>query len=71
VGIPSATMSPRKRYSFWLDLELDAALKVLKARDGMLEAEACRRALAEFLTKKGVLPGEKSDRSRAQTRKRP
>lgn len=48
-------MSRKKRYSFYITEELDAALKRLKERDGIAEAEALRRALAEYLQQKGVL----------------
>ncbi len=63
-------MSPRKRYTFFIDLDLEAGLKALKARDGMPESEACRRALAEYLGKKGVVKAGQTERKRASTRKR-
>jgi hypothetical protein len=48
-------MSPKKAYTFRIDPHLDAALKALKARDGVPEGETIRRALTGYLTKKGVL----------------
>jgi hypothetical protein len=69
VVIPLLAMSTRKRYTFFIDLDLEAALKALKARDGMPESEACRRALAGFLEKKGVLKRVQADRRRAATRR--
>jgi hypothetical protein len=42
-------MGPRKRYAFWIDPDLEAGLKALKARDGMPEAEGVRRAIARVL----------------------
>lgn len=48
-------MSPKKRYTFYITEELDRALKALKQRDGMPEAEALRRGLTAFLIEKGVL----------------
>ena len=57
---------PRKRHSFFLDAELTEGLKALKARDGILESEAVRRAIAEFLARKGV----KAERRRTRRRKR-
>ena len=63
-------MTPRKPYSFFIDEELDAGLKALKKRDGTPEAEALRRALAEFLKRKGIKT-QKAGRKRAVTRKRP
>lgn len=62
------TVSPRKRTSVFLDPELLAGLKALKARDGIPEAEAIRRAIAEHLARRGVTV--KTDRKRAATRKR-
>jgi hypothetical protein len=60
-------MSPRTRHSFFLDEELTEGLKRLKERDGISEAEAVRRAIGEFLERKGV----KAERKRAASRKRP
>jgi len=62
-------MSSRKRTSVFLDPELLDGLKALKARDGTPEAEAIRRAIAEYLERRGVT-GRKADRKRASTRKR-
>ena len=45
----------KKRYTFFITEELDRALKALKARDGMPEAEALRRGLTAFLVQKGIL----------------
>jgi hypothetical protein len=59
-------MSPRRRYSFFLDDDLSTGLKALKDRDGISEAEAVRRAIAEFLQKKGM----KTPGKRAVTRQR-
>jgi hypothetical protein len=42
-------MGPRKRYAFWIEPDLEAGLKALKARDGMPEAERVRRAIARVL----------------------
>lgn len=61
-------MTPRKRYTFWIDDEQDDALKVIKARDGVLESEQIRRAIDDWVKKKGV---KKAERKRAVTRKRP
>ena len=52
----------------FLDSELLDGLKRLKARDGTPEAEAIRRALAEYLDRRGVT--RKTERPRAVTRKR-
>ncbi len=63
-------MTPRKRYSFFIDEELEAGLKTLKRRDGMPEAEAIRRSVAEFLKRKGITI-QKAGRKRGEARKRP
>ena len=62
-------MTPRKLYNFYIDPELAEGLKALKNREGVPEAESIRRALAEYLAKKGVV--KKAERKRAVTRKRP
>jgi hypothetical protein len=61
-------VTPRRLYNFRIDPELEAGLKTVKARDGVSESEQIRRALMEWLKKKGVI---KSERKRAATRKRP
>lgn len=50
-------MTPRikKLYTFPIEEDLAVALKRLKQRDGIPEAEQIRRALRRWLTKKGVL----------------
>ena len=54
----------KKRYTFFITEELDRALKALKARDGMPEAEALRRGLAAFLVQKGIMtPSDAARRS--------
>jgi hypothetical protein len=55
-------------YTFYIDPELAAGLKTLKEHTGAPEAESIRRALAEYLRKRGVV---KADRKRASTRQRP
>jgi hypothetical protein len=61
-------MAPRKRYSFWIDHEQASGLKVVKERDGVPESEQIRRAINDWLEKKGVRG--KTERPRAVTRKR-
>ena len=60
-------MTPRKRYSFWIDEDQAEVLKIIKARDGVLESEQIRRALNKWLEEKGV---RKAPRPRARTRGR-
>jgi predicted transcriptional regulator len=43
-----------RRYNFYLPDNLDRALDELKARDGISESEAIRRALTEFLKRKKI-----------------
>jgi hypothetical protein len=56
-------------YSFAIDPELRAGLRRLKARDGVPESEAIRRAIRAWLAKQDISV-EKTDRRRASTRKR-
>jgi hypothetical protein len=60
----------KRRTSFFLDPALGDGLKALKARDGVPEAEAIRRGIAEYLEKRGIVVTHKADRPRAVTRKR-
>ena len=58
----------RKKYSFWIDDAQADGLKLVKERDGVLESEQIRRAINDWLDKKGV--NVKTERPRAVTRKR-
>ena len=60
-----------RRVSFFLDRELEAGLKALKAEVGIPQAEAIRRAIAEYLQRQKVDLNLKAERKRAATRKRP
>lgn len=60
----------KKRYTFFITDDLDAGLKAVKDRDGVPEAETLRRALTEYLRKKGLTASRKSARPRAGTRGR-
>ena len=62
-------MTPKRVYSFMIDPELDAALKMVKERDGISEGEQIRRALKAWFSERGVTV--KTERKRATTRKRP
>ena len=64
----SAPLTLRKRTSVFLDEDLRDGLKALKRRDGTPEAEAIRRAIADYFDRRGVTL--KSERKRAATRKR-
>ena len=63
-------MTPRRRANFYLDDELLAGLKELKARIGIPESEAVRRAVAEYLKRQNVSTRQKSERERTAIRKR-
>jgi hypothetical protein len=60
-------MTPKRRYTFWInDAEADG-LKDVKEAEGIAESEQVRQAIRDWLKKKGV---KKSERKRARTRKR-
>jgi hypothetical protein len=61
-------MSARKKYSFWIDEQQAEGLKSVKERDGVLESEQIRRAIDDWLHKKGVI---KAERKRVGPRNRP
>jgi len=60
-------MTPRRRTSFFVDDELAEGLKALKSRDGVPEAEAIRRAIAEYLERRGVKVQNKTAKRGAHT----
>lgn len=62
-------MTPRKRYSFWINEVQADRLKAVKAAKDISESEQIRQAINEWLDKQeGVI---KTGRKRAGTRKRP
>ncbi len=61
-------MVVRKLTNFRIDPDLAAGLKLVKERDGIPEGEQIRRAVRAWLESKDAI---KTDRKRAQTRKRP
>jgi len=60
-------MTPRARYTFFIDSEQREGLRQIKERDGIPESEQIRRAVTEWLAKKGV--NVKAQSKRAETRK--
>jgi len=60
-------MSPKKKYSFYIDDAQAAGLKRIKERDGVLESEQIRRAIDDWIEKKGA--NVKTQGKRAPTRK--
>jgi hypothetical protein len=61
------SMSPKTRYNFMIDPGQRDALSAIKAREGIPESELIRRAIAEYLARRGE---NKPERKRAVTRKR-
>jgi hypothetical protein len=61
-------MSPKRRYTFWINEAEADGLKQVKADEGIAESEQVRQAIRDWLKRKGV---RKADRKRAGTRKRP
>jgi len=47
-------MTPKKRYSFWINDAEAEGLKAVKADEGISESEQIRQALRDWLRKKGV-----------------
>lgn len=62
---------PRNRalFTFPIDTELRAALRSIKSKDGIPEAEQIRRGIRMWLESKETI--EKAERKRAATRRRP
>jgi predicted DNA-binding protein len=63
-------MPARHRISFFLNSELESRLKALKQRVGIPQAEAIRRAIAEYLERQEKEIGLKTERKRGATRRR-
>ena len=63
-------MAPKRRTSFFLDDSLSAGLKALKSRDGVPEAEAIRRAIAEYLKRRGVKVVQEAGKRGARTQRK-
>ena len=60
-------MTTKRPYTLKIDEDLLAALKAVKARDGIPESEQIRRGIRLWLARAG---GTKPERKRAATRKR-
>jgi hypothetical protein len=64
----SPRLSPRKRYTFWIDDRQSRSLEAIRRRDGVLPSEQIRRALDEWFAKSGVK--SEAARKRETPRKR-
>jgi hypothetical protein len=62
-------VTPRNRYTFFIDDDQRAALTAIKERDGISESEQIRRAIKAWIAQKGGTT-RKTERPRAVTRKR-
>jgi Arc/MetJ-type ribon-helix-helix transcriptional regulator len=62
-------MSPRKRYSFWINDVQAAGLKLVKESEDISESEQIRQALNEWLKKRNALK-VKTERKRVSPRSR-
>ncbi len=60
-------MTPKKRYSFFINDAEAEGLKVVKDEEGISESEQIRQAIRDWLRKKGV---KKAAPRRAVTRRR-
>ena len=61
-------MTPRNRYTFFIDDDQRLVLTAIKERDGISESEQIRRAIKDWIEKRGVTA--KADRKRSVKRKR-
>jgi hypothetical protein len=57
------SMSPRARYTLFLDDYQREALKAIKDRDGVSESEQIRRAIDEWHVKRGIKKAAKRSAS--------
>lgn len=68
VGLPA--MTPRSRYTFFIDEEQKAALTEIKERVGISESEQIRRAVKAWIEENGVSVKKKTAPRRATTRRK-
>lgn len=61
-------MTPKRRYTFWINESEAEGLKHVKDEEEIAESEQIRQAIRDWLKKKGV---KKSGRKRASTRRQP
>jgi hypothetical protein len=61
-------LTPKRLYNFMLDPELAEALKALKTRDGVSEAEIVRRGIKMYVESQGIKV--KTPSRRAETRRK-
>lgn len=47
-------MSPKRRYTFWINEAEAEGLRQIKADEGIAESEQIRQAIRDWLRKKGV-----------------
>jgi hypothetical protein len=66
VGCPA--MAPRRLYNFLIDADLAAALKQVKEDTGIPESEQVRRAIREWMERRGMIA--KTNRKRGPARNR-
>jgi hypothetical protein len=57
-------MTPRRKYSFYIDDAQAEALKRIKERDGVLESEQIRRAIDAWIHRRGTVVKERGARTR-------
>ena len=60
----------KTRTSFYIGEDLQRGLETLKERDGMPAAEAIRRAIAAFLSEKGIEVAPAKAKAPSKARKR-
>ncbi len=64
-------MTPKRRYTFWINVAEAEGLRRVKDAEGIAESEQIRQAIRDYLRQKGVTR-RKADRPRARkARRRP
>jgi hypothetical protein len=59
-------MSPKRRYTFWINDAEAEGLKIVKAEEGIAESEQIRQAVRDWLRKKGVTKSARKSGDPAQ-----
>jgi hypothetical protein len=61
-------MTPKRRYTFWINEAEAEGLKQVKTEEGIAESEQVRQAIRDYLRKKSII---RAGRRRVSPRRRP
>lgn len=62
-------MTPKRRYTFWINDTEEEGLKAIKTEEGIAESEQIRQAIRDWLKKKGVSVKKRTARTRKRAKR--